>query len=192
MDCNRRNFFRAGFEQILRSLEEGLVACSTETASEPQCEAPRLLRPPGAVNEVEFRQLCTACNDCITACPKQAIRKTGPEFGEDLAGFPIIIPEDNPCWLCKDIPCIEACSTGALQPVEAPGSIRMGSAVVDMGACYAAQGSICESCQEACPVRPRAVRVSYGCSPQVDLEACTGCGVCVYLCPADAIAVQPS
>ncbi|MHC5064978.1 MAG: 4Fe-4S dicluster domain-containing protein [Planctomycetota bacterium] len=192
MNCSRRNFFRAGVEQMLRSLEEGIVACGAQVPENEPEPMPSFLRPPGALAEADFVESCSACDDCIKACPKQAIRKAGTEFGEALAGLPIIIAEDTPCWMCKDLPCITACETGALHPVSEPAAVRMGLAVVNLDACYSALGSICESCQEACPVRPRSIRVRYGSSPEVDAESCTGCGVCVYLCPADAVEVRPA
>lgn len=67
----------------------------------------------------------------------------------------------------------------------------MGSIRVREEACYAAQGSICDVCAERCPVRPKAIRVSMGAAPVLDLELCTGCAVCAWLCPAKAIEVLP-
>jgi ferredoxin-type protein NapG len=58
---------------------------------------------------------------------------------------------------------------------------------VDSTRCYAAQGNICEVCYERCPLRPRAVRYSRGSTPAIIAERCDNCGVCVDLCPADAI-----
>ena len=44
---------------------------------------------------------------------------------------------------------------------------------------------------ERCPVRPKAIRVSMGAAPALDLALCTGCAVCAWLCPAKAIEVLP-
>jgi MauM/NapG family ferredoxin protein len=192
MEVDRRGFFRAGFEEMMRAVGEGLSHLHNPVEESQACPEPTILRPPGAVTEAEFLELCTGCNDCIMACPKQAIRKAGDEFGETQSGKPMIIAETNPCWLCKDLPCITACETGALEPVESPASVRMGLASIDLQSCYAAQGSICESCLEACPVRPKAITLRYGSPPEVVLDKCTGCGVCAYLCPADAIGIEPN
>ena len=191
MEYSRRNFFRAGVEEVMRAVGAGLAHLQVAEPASETCAEPRFLRPPGAAPEAEFLALCTSCNDCISACPKQAIRKAGDEFGKVLAGKPMILPEINPCWLCQDLPCISACETGALQPLDSREEVRMGIASVDLGSCYAAQGSICESCREACPVRPKAITLAYGSAPEVDVGRCTGCGVCSYLCPADAIAISP-
>jgi ferredoxin len=48
--------------------------------------------------------------------------------------------------------------------------------------CLALTGSFCSTCSERCPV-PGAIVVEAG-RPRVDEQVCTGCGVCVGLCPA--------
>lgn len=48
--------------------------------------------------------------------------------------------------------------------------------------CLALTGSFCSTCSERCPV-PGAIVVEAG-RPRVDEQACTGCGLCVGLCPA--------
>ena len=111
----------------MRAVGEGLAHLQDYEPATEVCSKPNFLRPPGAVHEAEFLGLCTAGNDCIIACPKQAIRKAGDEFGEQQAGKPMILPETNPCWLCKDLPCITACETGALRPGESRNHVRMGS-----------------------------------------------------------------
>ena len=187
MDVSRRSFFRSGPLEMLRAVVSGAEA--QRRRSEPEA-LPRFLRPPGALPEAQFLTTCTRCDDCVKVCPKWAIRKAGVELGAGIEGTPMILPETNPCWLCKDLPCISACEAGALQPVEGPEAVRMGTVHVDVGRCYAAAGSICETCQERCPVRPRVVKVSFGQAPNVDVERCTGCGVCAYLCPADAMQIR--
>ncbi|MFQ5507115.1 MAG: ATP-binding protein [Planctomycetota bacterium] len=57
--------------------------------------------------------------------------------------------------------------------------------------CWAASGNICEVCGERCPVRPKAIHVIQGQAAAVSTSECTGCGVCAYLCPADAIRIEP-
>lgn len=149
-------------------------------------EAPRpWVRPPGALPEAEFRKVCTQCTDCQQACPYQSIRRLGPEWGPD-AGTPAIIPTESPCYLCPDMPCIAACEPRALIPT-LRGEIDMGLAVIDMPGCYAVQGQPCDYCATRCPIGPSAIRFDTHRAPVVDPEGCTGCGVCAYLCPADAI-----
>jgi MauM/NapG family ferredoxin protein len=174
---------------MLDSLLHGLDALTEER---PKKELPHFLRPPGALPEPRFLAACTRCDACITACPKWAIRKAGDELGVAVDGTPVILPEINPCWLCKDLPCITACEPGALQPLAAREDVRMGLAEVDPAICYSATGNICEACQERCPVRPRAIRLVRGAPPEIDTALCTGCGVCAHLCPADALRIGPA
>ncbi len=144
-------------------------------------------RPPGAIAEALFRDTCGGCCDCVRACPYHAVRRLGSEHGE-LAGTPAIIPVEAPCYLCADLPCIAACRTGALVPV-AVRSVRMGTAVVDRDACRVAIGEACDYCVACCPLTGDAVTFGDDHLPVVHPAACAGCGVCVYECPSDAIAI---
>ena len=58
--------------------------------------------------------------------------------------------------------------------------------------CFSARGSTCDVCVERCPVDPKPILVENGRLPQIDSNACTGCGICSWLCPAGAIEVIPS
>jgi len=148
------------------------------------------LRPPGALPKKEFLRACTQCTDCQEACPYQSIRRLGPEFGA-AAGTPAVIPDESPCYLCADMPCITACEPGALiaTPVEA---VSMGTVVLSTEACYVAQGQPCDYCTVRCPLGERAIAVGADGVPQIDPSGCAGCGVCAYLCPADALRVNPA
>ena len=54
--------------------------------------------------------------------------------------------------MCKDIPCVKACPTGALSPaLTGISDARMGIAVVDPASCLSHQGLRCEVCYRACP-----------------------------------------
>jgi ferredoxin-type protein NapG len=199
----RRDLFRSGLRRAAHALARGASAVgdavvpaaprSGQRARTAPREPPRAayLRPPGALVEQAFREVCTRCDDCVAACPKWAVRKAGPELGEGLEGTPIIVPEDQPCWMCADMPCIAACETGALRPLGRLSEARMGAVRVRVEACYSAQGSICEVCEERCPVQPRPLRLARGAAPVIDAEGCTGCGVCAWLCPAHALDVVP-
>jgi len=138
-----------------------------------------------------FLSACTRCDACLIACPRESIRRAGHELGEANEGTPVILPDAQPCWLCKDLPCITACEPGALKPLEAPRDARMGLVRIREEACFSAAGNPCEVCAERCPVRPKAVRVPFASAPELDPDLCTGCAVCAWLCPAQAIEVLP-
>ena len=68
---------------------------------------------------------------------------------------------------------------------QAPWSIRarIGSA------CLAVQGVLCRLCEEPCEETAIRFRPALGgyALPEIDGEACSGCGACVSACPAQAI-----
>jgi ferredoxin-type protein NapG len=189
MDRSRRQFF----SRLGRSLATGFAESGAPTGEEASAEtaaehARRWLRPPGALPEDAFRAACTRCTDCLKACPRNAIRRLGSEFGED-ADTPAIIPDEAPCYLCKDLPCIAACESGALAPVE-PHNVAMGVAVLDKGRCYLAAGQPCDYCIMRCPLKPKAIRLGDNGLPMISEENCAGCGVCSHLCPGGAISIR--
>ena len=188
--CSRREFLS------LRRLFKAAEECATATrgaiarkvlpdAATPRQQPPRrpaapVLRPPRAVAEELFTARCTACEDCATACPHQAIT-TAPAHLR-LAG-PVINPHTAPCLSCEDTPCVTACTTGALDPAL---PIAIGTAHVNQPDCIANTG--CALCRERCPV-PGALRFEGG-KPVIDSTTCTGCGVCAYICPAPRRAIM--
>lgn len=147
-----------------------------------------VLRPPGAVAEVDFLEACTRCGDCATACPHDVILE-GPARLREAARTPIVDPLAAPCRMCEDLPCIAACETGALRP-EAPAAL--GAARVAPLDCLNRLSSPCSVCVERCPV-PGAIDF-VGDVPEVNERLCTGCGVCQHVCPApqNAILLLPN
>ncbi len=67
-------------------------------------------RPPGALDETQFKKTCTGCDQCMIACPVNVIMIEDQE-----TRLPVIYPEKDPCIHCEDTPCIDACPTGALK-----------------------------------------------------------------------------
>jgi ferredoxin-type protein NapG len=108
-----------------------------------------------------------------------------------VADTPAVIPLETPCYLCKDMPCIKACETGAL--LDLPRSeVEMGTAVINLNSCYLALGQPCDYCVERCPLKNEAIAFGPAGPPEINESSCTGCGVCAYLCPADAITIIPN
>lgn len=142
-----------------------------------------LHRPPGSIREEEFLAGCTRCLDCASACPHGAIVAGDARLGA-AAGTPVISAAAAPCYLCSDRPCASACAAGV---IEAQGAARMGAARVLDHSCLAVRGVGCSACHEQCPV-PGAMRWEEA-RPVVDLTLCTGCGVCLYVCPAPQKAI---
>ncbi|MCZ6801000.1 MAG: 4Fe-4S binding protein [Nitrospirae bacterium] len=131
------------------------------------------LRPPGAVEESVFLERCTQCGDCLTVCPHDAICS----HAEDET--PVIFPDQAPCLLCDDFPCISACETEALLPVGHFREVAMGKAKVFHQICTASQG--CNACVSRCPTQALAMDFS-GFQLKVDATNCVGCGICEQVC----------
>lgn len=156
-------------------------------------------RPPGAVEGKDFLALCSRCGQCVTACPYHTLNLAGP-FDPAPGGTPFFVPEDIPCYMCRDIPCVKVCPTGALSPTLTNISdARMGIAVLDPASCLSHQGLRCEVCFRACPEEDRALTIELhprGLSrhamfiPVVHPEHCTGCGLCTKSCPTDVPAIR--
>jgi ferredoxin-type protein NapG len=223
---SRRQFIRGRVLPALRAtLDDDLAGTPSDRPSPPNADgvaepgSPRferafpVLRPPGAVAEVEFLAGCTRCEACIQACPHQSIIQAPVRY-RLAAGTPMIDPIQQPCWMCADFPCIASCEPGVLQRALPK---RMATARIETFSCLAWQGNFCTVCSEQCPV-PGAIaleadqRFADGGSlresdsdskipsggnaatkPRIVDEVCTGCGVCQYVCPApeNAILLMP-
>lgn len=158
-------------------------------------------RPPGALAGVQFTSACARCGQCVEACPYNALRLSTLQ-GPTPLGTPYFVPRESPCRMCRDLPCVKACPTGALNPtLEDIRQAKMGVAVIDPNACISWQGLRCEVCFRECPENGRAITIAphpRGLSkhavfaPTIHPEACTGCGLCEKGCPMDQPAIRVS
>ncbi len=135
----------------------------------------RTLRPPGALSEAAFIEVCTSCRECIAACP-EAIIISG------AGRYPELDFSRGECSLCGA--CVEHCPTGALQAAAA--GWRQWAGIDE--ACLERQGVTCGSCVDPCPALAIAWR-RHG-RIAIDADLCTGCGACYRVCPARAIAIH--
>ena len=72
-------------------------------------------RPPGALEGKDFDTACTKCGLCVRACPYETLKLA--KFGDIAApGTPYFEPREIPCYMCRDLPCVKACPSGALDP----------------------------------------------------------------------------
>ena len=157
-----------------------------------------ILRPPAAIKENDFLKTCIKCGLCVEACPYNTLSLGKPGDHKPL-GTPFFIPRETPCYMCKDIPCVPACPSGALDQSSVTkkgkldvNSAEMGLAVIDENSCIAFWGIQCDACYRACPVMGKAITVEYSrnertgkhafLKPVVHADACTGCGKCEYAC----------
>ena len=137
--------------------------------------------PPGATSTEDFLQTCNQCNKCVAACPHESIRVL---HGEDTkySGYPVIDSQIQPCFFCGDFPCIRSCNTGALTE---QGHIKIGVAEIVIENCLAHTGKFCQSCINNCPLVGQAIYSDADGKPEIALEICNGCGICVQVCPAE-------
>ncbi len=179
----RRDFLKDSVLSVAKAAQE----FSKHVDAVPKKSAPTLridwLRPPGAVEEHVFLERCTKCNDCVKACPYGSI------VFHQQDGTPVIFPDQIPCYLCDDVPCIAACATEALLPVHGRDDIQMGKALVNLRLCTAGQG--CHACASKCPTD--ALSMDFDAQRlMVETARCVGCGICEHVCRTvnDHIAIR--
>lgn len=181
---NRRQLFRLGLRDLSREAGRAVGGAEPDDSEEEP-----FVRPPGALpDEEEFLATCERCGACAEACPYDVIQKFGPAFGA-LEKTPFLDPASAPCRWCSDMPCISACPSGAIgrEPDQAVAPIAKVS--LDLSKCLNTQGTLCDTCSYRCPSDIRAIRMVRR-RPEIDLDRCTGCGMCVYHCDADPGALQ--
>jgi ferredoxin-type protein NapF len=138
------------------------------------------LRPPWAVAEQRFVDVCTRCGECLRQCP-QAILVSG------RGGFPEVDFSAGECTFCAA--CLEHCRSGALRRTS---SGRPWSAVAEIqSSCLANIGVECRICAEHCEARAISIELQPGGvgRPVVNRMACSGCGACRAVCPVAAVTV---
>lgn len=179
---SRKGFFREFFFHFKKGLANHMDSKLAKMLVAP-------IRPPGALEEVEFLSACTRCNACVEACPYHAVQRLPIQAGL-AANTPYIEPRTQACLLCRDFPCISACEHGALLPVTAE-NVRMGRAAVDVKACRTYDDQVCSHCYDACPYPEHAIEIGEDFHPKV-LAGCVGCGLCEARCPVTPVGIRVS
>ncbi len=114
---SRQEFLRHGLSRFLQGF---WAEASDPGAGEAKSAARAVgwLRPPGALGEAEFVAACTRCDRCVMVCPHWAI-KIATRTDAPPPGTPFLHdPDAGACARCPDMPCITACPTGALLPLQ--------------------------------------------------------------------------
>lgn len=175
-----------------------------------QSQGPRLIRPPGALEEKKFLAGCIRCTRCQDACDVGAIRLFTESDGK-IAHTPYIDPAIRACNLCMK--CTSVCPSGVLQDltVKDRAKANMGTVelkkelclshkakriraeqgmLVDLGreatesiAPYERRGP-CGECYMFCPLRGKAITLEPGAflAPEIVTDVCVGCGMCEEIC----------
>lgn len=158
---------------------------------------PRLIRPPGSLEEKEFLRRCIRCGECMKVCITNGLQPAFLEAGLEALWTPVLVPKigycEYRCTLCGQV-----CPTGAIRrlSLHEKAKVKIGLAMIDKGRCLPyAHGRPCIVCEEVCPTPKKAIwfeRIMIKDrdgkeleiqQPHVDLELCIGCGICEAKCP---------
>lgn len=189
-----------GKRRVLGSMVAGVIAVPLLRISplkKAGAAEPRLIRPPGALDEKAFLQRCIKCGECMKVCITGGLQPTLLEADLEGVWSPVLVPRigycEYRCTLCGQV-----CPTGAIKQLslEEKAKVRIGLAMIDKGRCLPfAHSTPCIVCEEVCPTPKKAIwfeevrgRNRDGKElmlkqPHVDLELCIGCGICETKCP---------
>ncbi|MCP4263724.1 MAG: 4Fe-4S binding protein [Planctomycetes bacterium] len=179
---------RSGYPVARRTVLGLLVGATSATILRfSGKESLRPLRPPGAVDELTFKGLCSRCGNCIRSCPHDIIRRDTGQNGFTGILTPVLNFNENYCR--EDcIRCTLVCPSGALVGVNIDNKpdIQIGIAQVDMNLCLLGEDHECSACMRWCPyhaIRYVFSETEYMLVPVIDAEKCNGCGACEVACP---------
>jgi len=128
----------------------------------------KVIRPPGACEELEFLERCIKCDQCIRVCPTNVLQPDWFESGLEGLWSPILNFRMGYCQMHCTM-CGEVCPTGAIQRLSVDeklglqecadqGPVRLGLAHFDVGRCLPhSKGIPCAVCEEVCPTSPKAI-----------------------------------
>jgi ferredoxin-type protein NapG len=192
---DRRGFFRQG----LRKVGEATIQ-EVQTYFERKI---RWIRPPYALDELEFLLTCTRCGECISACPYHTIFPLSASVGTQVANTPALDLLNNACHLCPEWHCLKVCQPRALRlpqpdtedsplsketsqliPIPLP---RLSLVHVDKERCLPYKGPECGACKDSCPVEGALTwRMN---KPYIIKELCVGCALCRMACIVESKAI---
>ncbi len=139
----------------------------------------RVMRPPGAGEELSFFQKCNGCAECVSACPQYIIQMDGQNR-------PVVSVLKAGCTFCGR--CAEVCTPGALaiNDSDQPGWNWRAKVAAN---CLDKHGIVCRACESVCEENAIRFRplLAGKCDVSISIEACNGCGACVSVCPSKAI-----
>jgi ferredoxin len=175
-----------------RQFLQGIGAVAAGLAMMPLTrleKRPVPLRPPGALPEAKFLNVCIACQECIRVCPTHGLQAAFLQTGLSRIGMPVLVPRLGGCALgvsCNQL-CEQVCPVKAILPVSQK-DLKLGMAYVDHTLCLAwDQGVKCLVCVEACQYK---AATPYQGKVVVDPDKCVGCGFCESGCPVPGSAIH--
>ena len=200
---DRRSFFKSSFSKLADISSEHVL-------KKVEHNAKGWIRPPFAINELDFLLNCSRCGECIKACPQQVIFELPLHRGAVVVSTPAMDIPNKACELCSDWPCVNACQDKALAfPTAQPKQVQqedpslspdnasenegtiepfpaanqcppMALARVDTSQCMPYSGPECGACRGSCPIEN--TLIWHNEQPSINQETCVGCGQCVQAC----------
>ncbi|MBL6932622.1 MAG: ferredoxin-type protein NapF [Rhodospirillales bacterium] len=137
-------------------------------------------RPPWAITESKFQDVCTGCDYCIVACPTSILKKA-------RGGYPVVDFSKSQCTFCGE--CAKVCKPGAISRDNA--AHPWDHIVTANSSCLFSSGVTCRLCGDCCDTAAITFQLAIGgkATPIIDSSRCTGCGACVAPCPVNAIQI---
>ena len=179
------------FLVLTRMVSALLGALTTRQLTLKPSINPGYFRPPGAMDEQDFVNVCLRCQRCVEVCSTKSIRPLSLLKGFMVAWTPAItVNSGGYCIRCLN--CVKTCASGALQKVERD-QIKIGVAVIDETKCLDWSVGGCSKCVNTCPLVNEgqiAIKMIEG-KPVVQENTCIGCAVCTIRCPEGAIKISP-
>lgn len=190
VDLSRRKVILTSFMSVI-AVPFFRISPAKTRASE------KLIRPPGALPEDQFLQKCVRCGECMKVCPTNALQPAWTEAGPEGLWTPMLVPKIGYCEYYCSL-CTQVCPTGAIKDlsIAAKNQVCIGTAWIDKNRCIPWKfGDPCIVCEEHCPVSPKAIKfikievprpdgvIKTPLAPQIEVDSCTGCGICENKCP---------
>lgn len=190
---DRRSFFTQSAGKVAQKVTQHAAETARKNSS-------RWIRPPFAIDELDFLLACNRCGDCISACPYGIIFPLSSKLGVKVFNTPAMDLNNQGCHLCEDWPCVNACEKEVLiLPIEKneekEASVKddplpkIASVTINVNTCLPYSGPECGACR-VCPIEGALVWDME--KPRIVGRNCTGCALCREACIVDpkAIIVQ--
>ncbi len=192
---DRREFFKRSADKVTRKV-------TMHMNDKVEAEAAHWIRPPFALDELDFLLACTRCDACIKACSYDVIFPLPARRGAQVVSTPVMDLLNKGCHLCEDWPCVQSCETGALT-LPLPNADKESESVseekiwpklarvkINEKSCLPYAGPECGACRGSCPQTGAMIWKSE--KPIIDEAICCGCGLCREACIVEpkAISIQ--
>lgn len=167
---------------VRRKMGEGIAAITKKR--NPKSKNPIL--PAGAVSFEQYKQLCTVCGACVTACPLHIL---SPSLAFENLMLPLLSFDHGSCPI-DCVKCNDVCATGALEKITPADKtdIQIGYAVWLRENCIVIKDKPCHKCEEVCPNGSiQMIQSGRFQIPIINTGRCIGCGACQANCPASPL-----